>query len=222
MTTLTKRMIISDWVIGGTLLLTLVWIGACSLFAPGWIAASLITGINWLIFMGYSLAYRDKLVARIMLLALVAGWIELLADRWLVEVTQTLVYHPGGPFVLCSPLYMPFAWGAVLIQTGYVGWRIIQLKGLGWAIFLTGILGVATIPLYEWWANGALWWFYRNTRMWSVVPVYIILGEFFIAGGLVLLIYRLEEKPWSLAPLLGAIQGFWIWACYGVSFGLAG
>ena len=95
-------------------------------------------------------------------------------------------------------------------------------EGSGMGIFLTGILGVATIPLYEWWANGALWWFYRNTRMWSVVPVYIILGEFFIAGGLVLLIYRLEERPWSLALLLGAIQGFWIWGCYGVSFGLAG
>jgi len=215
-------MIISDWVIGGTLILTLLWIGACSLFAPGWIAASLITGINWLFFVGYALRYRDKFMARIMLLALVAGWIELLADRWLVEVTQTLVYHPGGPFVLRSPLYMPFAWGGVLLQTGYVGWRIIQVKGLGWAIFLTGMLGVVTIPLYEGWANGARWWFYREARMWGVVPLYIILGEFFIAVGLVLLIYRLEERPWWLAPFLGVIQGFWIWACYKVSLGLTG
>ena len=125
-------------------------------------------------------------------------------------------------FSLTSPPYIPFAWGDVLIQTGYVGWRIIQLKGRGWAIFLTGVIGVATIPLYEWWANGAMWWFYRNTRMWGVVPFYIILGESFIASGLVLLIYRLEDRPWWLVPLLGVIQGFWIWASYGISFGLVG
>jgi Domain of unknown function (DUF6989) len=221
-TTLTKRMIISDWVIGGTLLLTLIWNGACSLFAPGWIAASLITGIDWLIFVGYSLIHRDRLVAKIMLLALVSGWVELLADGWLVDATQTLVYHPGGPFVLFSPLYMPFAWGVVMTQTGYVGWRLIKLKGREWAIFLTAMLGAATIPLYEWWAKGAMWWFYQNTRMWGVIPPYIILAEFFIAGGLVLLVYRMEERAWWLAPLLGVILGFWIWACYGISFSLVG
>jgi hypothetical protein len=218
---MTSRLIVSDWVIGGTLLLTLLWIGTCSLFAPGWIAASLITGINWLIFVVYSWRHQDTL-ARIMVLALVAGWVELLADRWLVDVTQTLVYHPGGPFVLRSPLYMPFAWGGVLVQTGYVGWRIAHFKGRGWAVILTGMLGTATIPLYEWWANGSMWWFYRDARMWGVVPFYIILGEFFIAGGLVLLIHRLQEKPWWMVPFMGVIQGCWIWACYGFSFVLVG
>ncbi len=55
-----------------------------------------------------------------MIVAIVAGWVELLADWWLVSKTGTLVYYPGGPFILRSPLYMPFAWGIVLIQTAYV------------------------------------------------------------------------------------------------------
>ncbi|MFQ5976222.1 MAG: hypothetical protein ACE5J5_07910 [Candidatus Hydrothermarchaeales archaeon] len=157
-----------------------------------------------------------------MLFAVVAGWVELLADRWLIVVTETLVYQPGGPFVVNSPLYMPFAWGVVLVQTAYVGWRILKSLGLVPAILLTSLLGTATIPVYEWWAKGAVWWYYRYARMWGVVPFYIILGEFLITGGLVLLLYLLEERPWWVALLFGVVQGLWIWVCYVVAFVLIG
>jgi len=219
---MTTRMRTLDKVIGGSLLLTLLWNGLCSLLAPGWVGASAIVALNWLIFIGYFFQSRERLLGRLMLLAVVAGWVELLADRWLVDVTQTLVYHPGGPFVVRSPLYMPFAWGVVLVQTAYIGWRMLGLLGRWPAVGLTGLLGAATIPLYEWWAKGAIWWYYRNTRMWGVVPLYIILGEFLIAGGLVLLVARLEERPWWAAPLLGVVQGLWIWGCYAVAFALVG
>ncbi len=218
----TSRLYISDWVIGGTLLLTLLWNGTCSLFSPGWIAAGLIVGINWVIFIVYFLVCRDQLLKRLMLFAIVGGWVELLADRWLVDITNSLVYQPGGPFVIRSPLYMPFAWGVVLIQTGYLGWRFLKLMGRGPAILLTGTLGASTIPLYEWWAKGAMWWHYQDTRMLGVVPLYIILGEFMITGGLVLLVERLEEKFLWVSPLLGVIQGLWIWFCYAVAFSLVG
>lgn len=211
-----------DWIIGGTLALTLLWNGLCSLLAPGWIGASIITALNWLIFIGYFLWSRNRLTGRLLLLAMVAGWTELLADRWLVDVTETLVFHPGGPFVVRSPLYMPFAWGVVLVQTAYIGWRLSQKIDLGWAVVLTGLLGAATIPLYEWWAKGAVWWFYEQTQMWGPVPLYIIMGEFLIAGGAVLLVWRLEERPWWLAPILGGVQGLWIWAAYALAFALVG
>lgn len=217
-----RRLRISDWVIGGSLLLTLLWDGVCSLFGPGWIAACIIVGIDWLIFIVYVLSCRDYLVGRLMLFAVVAGWVELLADRWLIVVTETLVYQPGGPFVVNSPLYMPFAWGVVLVQTAYVGWRILKSLGLVPAILLTSLLGTATIPVYEWWAKGAVWWYYRYARMWGVVPFYIILGEFLITGGLVLLLYLLEERPWWVALLFGVVQGLWIWVCYVVAFVLIG
>ncbi len=218
----TSWMYTSDWVIGGSLFLTLLWNGTCSLFSPGWIAASLICGINWIIFIVYFLIKRNQLLKRLMLFAIVAGWVELLTDKWLVDITNSLVYQPGGPFVIRSPLYMPFAWGVVLIQTGYIGWRLLKFMGRGPTILLTGTLGASTIPLYEWWAKGAMWWYYQDTRMWGVVPIYIILGEFMIAGGLVLLVERLEEKFLWVTLLFGVIQGLWIWFCYVVAYSLVG
>jgi hypothetical protein len=211
-----------DLVIIGALALTLLWNGLCSLLSPGWIGASIITALNWLIFVAYFLWSRDRLTGRLLLLALVAGWTELLADRWLVDVTETLVFQSGGPFVVRSPLYMPFAWGVVLVQTAYIGWRLSKTINLGWAMVLTGLLGAATIPLYEWWAKGANWWFYQNTRMWGPVPLYIILGEFLIAAGVVLLMWKVEERPWWLAPILGLVQGLWIWVSYALAFALVG
>ena len=212
----------SDLIIGGTLFLTLLWNGICSLLAPGWMAASAIVAINWLIFFVYSCVCRDSLVGRLMLLAVVAGWVELLADRWLVDATGTLVYHSGGPFVVCSPLYMPFAWGVVLVQTAYVGWRLLKSLGKVRGVLITSLLGATIIPLYEWWAKGAAWWYYQDTAMWGAVPLYIILGELLIAGGLVLLIERLDERPWSMVLLLGVGQGFLIWAAYAASYSLVG
>ncbi len=211
-----------DWVIGGSLLLTLLWNGICSLFAPGWVAASAIVSINWSVFIVCLYVCRDRLLGRLMLLAVLAGWVELLADKWLVDVTRTLVYQAGGPFVLRSPLYMPFAWGAVLVQTAYIGWRILDSLGRGQAVILTGLLGAVTIPFYELWAEGADWWYYRDARMWGAVPFYIILGEFLIAGGLVLLLDRLEERPWWAVTILGVGQGLWIWVSYVVAFALVG
>jgi len=217
-----NRIRLADWVIGGSLLLTLLWNGTCGVLGTGWMGASLIVALNWLIFVVYLIKSRDRWVGRLMLLSVVAGLVELLADRWLVDVTGTLVYHPGGPFIVRSPLYMPFAWGAVLVQTAYVGGRLLETIGLGPAVLLTGLLGAVTIPLYEWWAKGAIWWYYQNTRMWGAVPLYIILGEFLIAGGLVVLIHRLVERPWWLVLLLGVVQGLWIWLSYALAFALVG
>jgi hypothetical protein len=93
---------------------------------------------------------NNSLVGRLMLLAVVAGWVELLADRWLVDATGTLMYHSGGPFVVRSPLYMPFAWGVVLVQTAYVGWRLLKSLGKMWGVLITSLLGAVIIPFYEW------------------------------------------------------------------------
>ncbi len=217
-----KNILLSDWVIGGAVLLTLIWDGTCSLLAPGWIAASAIVAINWVIFILYLFSKKDVLVGKIMLLAIIAGFVELFADRWLVVFTKTLVYNDGGFFILSSPLYMPFAWGVALTQTAYIGWRILKISGLTSAVLFTGLLGTAIIPVYEWWAKGAVWWYYQNCHMLGVVPYYIIMGEFLIISGLVLFLYLLEKSSWQLVLLFGIAHGLWIWVCYFISYSLLG
>ncbi len=165
---------------------------------------------------------KDYLVGKIILLAIIAGFVELAADWWLVNLTKTLVYHDGGLFIASSPIYMPFAWGVVLTQTAYIGWRILKASGLIPAILLTGLLGTATIPFYEWWANGAMWWYYQNCRMIGVVPYYIILGEFLIASGLVIILHLLKESSWKPVFLGGIVQGLWIWGSYLMSYFILG
>jgi hypothetical protein len=83
-----------------------------------------------------------------------------------------------------------------------------------------GLIGALTIPLYEEWAKGAGWWFYRNTRMLSNAPWYIIGGEFLIVLTLPLMIRAAEKaRPgWSIA--LGVLQGLWIWVAYALAFAL--
>ena len=222
MKTLKDNLIPADYVIGGTLLLTIIWNGTCSLLAPGWIAASVITAVNWLIFISYVFLKENFLVRKIMLLSMIAGFVELIADRWLVAVTETLVYNAGGTFIVRSPLYMPFAWGVVLTQTSYIGWRLLNKFELVPAVLVTGLLGVATIPLYEWWANGAMWWYYKDCHMFGVVPYYIIVGEFLITSGLIFILYLLERGSWWLALPFGIVQGLWIWASYLISYSILG
>lgn len=211
-----------DTVIGGTLVFTLVANGSASLFAPGWWAASAIVALNWSALVALVVARRDGLVLRLAVLGLVAGFTELAADRWLVDATRTLVYEPGGPFVVRSPLYMPFAWGAVLVQTSYVGWRLLAAVGVARAALVTGLLGAMTIPLYEWWAKGASWWHYRDCRMIGVVPTYIIIGEFLCAALLVVLVRRLDTRPWWAVGVLGVVEGLGIWAGYAVGLAVGG
>ena len=70
MKTLKDNIIPSDCVIGGTILLTLIWNGTCSLLAPGWVAASAITAINWLIFILYIFSKGNFLVGKLISIVL--------------------------------------------------------------------------------------------------------------------------------------------------------
>ncbi|MGC8856048.1 MAG: DUF6989 domain-containing protein [Anaerolineae bacterium] len=205
-----------------TLAFGITWNFISSFLGLGWITATLITAILLLLNLAYIYRYRDDVLGRILLFSLAAGWTELLADRWLVEDTQTLHYWPGGPFVLRSPLYMPFAWTVVLVQLAYLGWELSQRIGLPLSAVLIGLFGGINIPLYEQWAKGAGWWFYTNTTMIGNTPWYIISGEFLIVFTLPFLM-RLSQKmapAWSLA--LGILHGLWIWAAYALAYVLIG
>lgn len=203
-----------------TLLLVVLWNFSSSFVGWGWITATLITFIVILLDVIYIYRYRDTLIARLLLFGIFAGWIELIADRWLVEETGTLVYIRGGPFVLSSPLYMPFAWAAVLVQLGYIGLWLSQRLRLLVASVFTGLIGAINIPLYEEWAKGANWWFYQKTSMFGNTPWYIIGGEFLIASALPVMLHMAKKAKLSWVVMMGILQGLWIWASYALALAL--
>lgn len=208
--------------VGFTLVLVVVWNFTSSLLGAGWIAASVITGIILLLYAGYAWRYRDVLLCRCLAFGLAAGWVELLADCWLVQNTGTLVYIKGGPFVMCSPLYMPFAWANVLTYFSCLSYWCLKQWGVTLTSLIVALLGAVNIPLYEHWAKGADWWFYQHTPMLGHTPIYIIMGEFLIVLALPLMLCWVEKSPWSWIIVLGSLQGLWIWVGYALAFQLTG
>jgi hypothetical protein len=205
-----------------TLIFVLAWNFTSSLVAWGWPTAAIITFAISLVYSWYVWRSHDFLLGRILLFGLATGWTELLADRWLVETTGTLLYLPGGPIVLNSPLYMPFAWMIVVTQLGYFGWWMAKRWGVVSASLLIALFGAVNIPLYEQWAKNAGWWYYRNTTMLGNTPWYIIGGEFLIALSLPAAILFLEKRHWGFSICAGICQGLWIWGSYIIAFRLLG
>ncbi|RYY82107.1 MAG: hypothetical protein EOO24_40960, partial [Comamonadaceae bacterium] len=84
------------------------------------------TAVTLAVMVGWTAWRRDPVLARWLLIGLVAGWMEILTDAWLVQTTGTLVHPPDEPMVLDSPLYMPFAW--TLVATILMGAAIWQAQ----------------------------------------------------------------------------------------------
>ena len=121
------------------------------------------------------------MLARFMVFGLAVGFAELAADAWLVDYTKTLDYSVGGgPMIWRSPLWMPFAREVVAVQFGYIGLWLWKRCGR-WGLVTIGLLGAVNIPYYEEWRAASIGGQYRDCRMLSFTPYYIILGEFGIA-----------------------------------------
>lgn len=205
-----------------TLLFVLAWNFTSSLVGWGWPTTTIISFGMPLVYTWYVWRCHESLLGRILLFGLATGWTELLADRWLVDTSATLFYLSGGPFVLRSPLYMPFAWMIVTTQLGYFGWWMGKRWGILAASLLIALFGAVNIPLYEQWAKNAGWWYYHNTPMLGNTPWYIIGGEFLIALSLPAAISLLEKRHWSVSICAGICQGVWIWVSYALAFRLVG
>ena len=194
--------------------------GLASLVHLGWPTAVAILTFEIGCYVAFIVYFHDGFLGRILLFGISAGVVELLADKWLVEVTKSLVYAPNEPFLVRSPVYMPFAWASVIFGVGYVGWWIAQRLPLIPASLLAAGYGAINIPLYEQAAKGADWWLYRGAPALFATPYYIVAGEFLIVLPLPFLIGRLAEKSWKWAVALGAVEGLWIWAAYAVAWSL--
>ena len=170
--------------------------------------------------LGFVILRRDALLARLLVFGLAVGLAELAADAWLVDYTRTLDYSiGGGPMLWRSPAWMPLAWEVVSVQFGYLGLRLGERFGSR-GLAMIGLLGALNIPYYEEMARRIHWWQYRDCRMISNTPYYIILGELGIAIALTLLARPLRRCNLAPAPVLGVAGGAAIFICYALAYAL--
>jgi hypothetical protein len=191
-------------------------------FAPwsDWKTGLALNLVDNALLLGYVVLRRDILLARFMIFGLAVGFTELAADAWLVDYTRTLDYSiGGGPMLWRSPLWMPFAWEVVAVQFGCVGLWLWQRLSR-WGLATAGILGAINIPYYEEMARRINWWEYRDCRMLSYTPYYIILGEFGIVVLLAILAKQVSQGNWTTALLAGIAGGAGIFVCYAIAYGL--
>ena len=189
-------------------------------FAPwsDWRTGAALNIVDNCLLVGFTLVRRDALLGRFLLFGLLVGFTELPADAWLVDYTGTLDYSiGGGPMIWRSPLWMPSAWEVVAVQFGYVGLRLWERFGkIG--LLMIGTLGAINIPFYEEMARRIHWWQYKDCRMISFTPWYIILGEFGIALGFALLARTLRRGSLRQAVIAGIGGGLSIFVCYALAF----
>src|SRR5437879_1853245 len=178
-----------------------------SVFDHGWVSASWWGYGLSAVFLAYATIRKDRLLIHFFVFALTAGVAELLADKWLVDFTKTLIYPHPEPMLLRSPAYMPFSWTVVLIEVGYIGWLLTQRWGLLIATIGLCILGAMLVPLYETWAIHAKWWYYINTPMIWIVPKYVILAEGLLMLSVPYLLMKTEKANTFTVILLGVAEG---------------
>jgi hypothetical protein len=181
---------------------------------PGWISAA-VWGFGYALFYGlYAWSTGDKLIQRLFIFGLAAGFAELMADAWLVHFTRTLIYPEGGPMLASSPAYMPFSWLVVIIQLGFIAHLLLLKFSVVRTGFLLMLLAGLMIPLYEYWAIKAGWWHYRHTAMIWGVPYFIFGAEAILAFSIPFFVKRVAEGKLYFNVIFGILQGIIMWlAC---------
>ena len=167
-----------------TIVVNVLVVGALA-FAPwsDWRTGIGLNVIDNAILVAHALRRRDAMMWRLIAFGLRVGLLELPTDAWIIDVTRTLDYSPGGgPMLWRSPFWMPLAWQVVAVQFGYVGLRLKER--FGWpGLLLAGALGALNIPYYEEMALRIHWWRYHGAAMvpGTHTPWAIVIGEFLIA-----------------------------------------
>jgi uncharacterized protein DUF6989 len=182
--------------------------------AAGWptAAATDLIAAVYLFALATRRAWRP-LLARLFVLGLVAGALELFTDAAGESFAHSLVYPPAQPMLWASPIYMPLSWAIVLTQLGYLGWRLAGLAPrlpLALAVSLTGLAGAAIVPFYEEMAYYAGWWHYAAAPHLGHTPLYVLLFEGAVAASLPIVTRALPRLPLSRAALAGMVVGVWM------------
>lgn len=200
----------------GLLILLVVCHSAAAIIAVGWRTAAL-TDLLGTTYLALVLALRPvgrPILARLMLLGLVAGVCELATDAAGEQVVHSLSYPPGEPLLWRSPMYMPVSWMLVVSLLAYLGWRLWQLTPrlpLTLAVALTGLAGAFVVPFFEETASYAGWWHYAPARlMLGYTPAYVLLFEAMIAALLPLLTANLRALGGRAVVLRSVALGAWM------------
>jgi hypothetical protein len=198
-----------DWLfLAAANLLSLVIALVSARFQLGWRSATFAMVIEMLLLGAYCIRHSEPFFVRAFVFGLAAGWVELINDTWLVR-RQILVYDPGGPFVIDTPLYMPFTWALIFVTNCAVAlWLSGKLKPVWAALAMAAISGLY-IPGFEAIAAKADWWYYQNVpMMFGLAPWFVVLGEALLALPLPAFSRRLaQQSSLGVATALGAVEG---------------
>jgi hypothetical protein len=197
--------------------------GCASLFHLGWKYAVISTVLEVAMICGFLGWTRDPLMGRLLVFGVIAGFGELPADAFSVQIKQTLVYPLGEPMIWASPLYMPFSWIAVMAQMGFISWWLARRMGTGKAMVIMAVIGAGYVPLFEYLARSAGFWYYQNCPMlMGATPYYVIAAEAIICAALPPLLRRIDERSWSRGLGLGIAESFVIYAASRLAFAVLG
>ncbi|MBU3676355.1 MAG: hypothetical protein FGM54_04135 [Chitinophagaceae bacterium] len=203
-----------------SMVITLVVTLLSAYFKTGyWSAFALATGMYGVLGL-FAYTQKDMFLKQLLLFGIIAGTVELLADCWLVETAQNLVYPANEPKLLCSPNYMPFAWAVVLVQVGYLGYLISSKVKMFEAMLLSMLIGMVFIPVFEQCAFWAEWWYYKPCKMLLNTPWYIIMAEGIICFFLPAIFFVETQKRIIATVLFGLAQGLLIFIAYYISYKL--
>ncbi len=188
----------------------------------GWAGATASVAIELTLLGVFCARHPEPLFARLLVFGIVVGFTELLNDTWLID-QGILVYAPGGPEVLKTPLYMPFCWALIFVTNGTVGIWLLQKLG-GWkAAIALAVMSGLYIPLFEAVAAKALWWHYEKVPMlFGLAPTFVVLSEALLALPLPWMSARLVRDGLRWAVFLGVVEGLFLWAVSALALALVG
>ena len=183
------------WLIGMATGLSLTMVAA---FAPlpaggGTMCAYLGLLVRSALYLCASEALQTRggvILTRLYWMGIVAGLFELIVDWWLVNgvANGRLDYLGANDVVLlASPIWMPVAWGCVIVELGYPALRLFanlrsRMHARRAAILASVIIAIGagiTVGFYEYFAYNAGWWKYgpAHAMIGSFCALFIPVGE---------------------------------------------
>lgn len=190
-------------------------------FALGWKAAAASVVVTGVMLAAFCLTHREPFFLRLFVFGLAMGFTELVNDTYLVD-RQLLVYAPGGPFVLDTPLYMPFSWALLVITNGSIAAWLWGRLGPRRSPLAMAVVSGLYIPGFEALAAKADWWHYQHVPFWLGAPAFVVVGEALLALPLPWMCTTLASRRFAVAIGLGVVEGLVVFLTTLVALRLVG
>lgn len=196
-----------------------------------WTSVALVVAVNLSLGVAFMAYQRDRVMLRWFVVALVAGFAELVADWYGVTRagplmdgvrTGSLVYGPE-PRIWASPAYMPLAWTGTLIQFMALSTWLRDRWSTAATVAAIALFGAAYMPLNEHLGREANWWIYVRTPMLlDNAPYYIAVGEGLLCIPVVFAGRAVARAGPARLLAWGLLIGAGIFVAYWIGFALTG